>query len=173
MRPADTRFQHAAAPNGHSLRLTQVVNPPSGGEPSDATQLNVDNAARAKGDSSTGLLFGMDAFVQTDRSLEHPLELDVAEEVVPAQRLLDHHEVVRLELAQERSVLDAVGGIRVHHEAQRGEPLAKHRYWSDVAARLDLNFDPLIARREFPLDYGRQFLVGAAEPDGNAGRNLF
>src|SRR2546429_2085204 len=43
------------------------------------------------------LLFRVDALVQADRRVQPFLQLDVTVEIVPAERLLDHHQVKALD----------------------------------------------------------------------------
>ncbi len=57
--------------------------------------------------------------------VEVALQFDVAVNVVPAERLLDHHQVVGFQALQVRPVFQAVGGIGVHHQADPGKLLAQ------------------------------------------------
>src|SRR5437762_5846469 len=47
-------------------------------------------------------------FRSADRRVQPFLQLDVAVEIVPAERLLDHHQVEAFELLEERPILQRV-----------------------------------------------------------------
>jgi len=65
------------------------------------------------------------------------LQFDVTVEIVPAERLFDHHQVEAFELLEERPVIQRVGGVASTNSLMRGNPGA------DVALDQDL----------FPLDF--------------------
>ena len=52
------------------------------------------------------------------------LQLGVVDDVVVGQRLLDHHQVEIVQLAQVIGVGQGVGGIGVHHQLDGGKMLA-------------------------------------------------
>src|SRR2546429_5490641 len=73
------------------------------------------------------LLFRVDALVQADRRVQPFLQLDVAVEIVPAERLLDHHQVEAFELLEERPILQRVGGVGVDHQLDARKSWRKRR----------------------------------------------
>ena len=90
-------------------------------EAAHAPQLHIDNTASAHCDRRLGMFFGMDALVEADRRHELPLQLRMAPDIVPAERLLDHHQVVGFQFAQASRIRQRVCGIRVHHQANFGK----------------------------------------------------
>jgi hypothetical protein len=82
-------------------------------EAGHAPQLDVDDAAGAQLDGLLGVVRGADAFVQADGGLELGLQLGVVDDVVVAERLLDHHQVEIVELSKMSGVGQGVGGVGV------------------------------------------------------------
>jgi hypothetical protein len=59
---------------------------------------------------------------------EPALQLGMPNEVVPRQRLLDHHQIQRVERGQAIDVVERVGVVRVSHEGSvRAELLSRAR----------------------------------------------
>src|SRR4030081_1364000 len=96
-RTAAAGCERPAAPNGNALLLAEVVDAPRRGVAADAAEFDVDDFAGAQLDGRARLLFGVNALVQADGGVQHFLNLDVAVEVVPAERLFDHHQVEAFE----------------------------------------------------------------------------
>ena len=165
---ADAGFEHAAAPDGDGVFPAEIVNAFGFVETADAAELDVDDLAGTERDSGFGLFVGVDALVEADRSLQVFLDFDVAEEVVPAERLFNHHEVKTVELLEERPVLLAVGRVGVHHQFDTGKILPKALDKSEILAGLDFDFDALIAGGEFGLDRGGEFVERIFYADGDA-----
>src|SRR5665213_80291 len=88
-----------------------------------ATQLYINDAAGAEVQSRARMLFGVDALIEADGGVEFSLKLGMAEDIVPAERLLDHHQVVGFEAFEVRPILEAIGGIRINHQANLRELL--------------------------------------------------
>ena len=82
------------------MLLANVVNAARHGMPPHSPHFDIDDLARAKVHRRARLLFRVDAFIQTNRRLHPLLKLDVAVEIIPPQRLLDHHQVKAFELLQ-------------------------------------------------------------------------
>ena len=102
LRATDAGFEHAAAPDGDVVFLAEIVDAFGFMESADAAKLDVDDFAGAERDGGFGLFVGVDALVEADGGLEIFLDFDVAEEIVPAERLLNHHEVEAIQLLEER-----------------------------------------------------------------------
>ena len=68
-----------------------------------------------------GMFLGVDAFVEANGRVQPALQFDVAEDIVPAERLLDHHQVVGFQAFQVRPVFQAIGGVGVDHQANSRE----------------------------------------------------
>src|ERR1700730_2666384 len=123
MRAAYPGFEHPPAPDRNLLRLATIVNLARSSVPAHAAKLDVDNPTGAQFDRRAGMLIGMDAFIETDRGLKFSLKFRVAVEVVPAKRLLDHHEVIGLETLQVRPIFKLVRRIRVDHQTNVWEAM--------------------------------------------------
>ena len=83
-----------------------------------------------------------DRLVETERRRQATLQLGMPQEIVAAQRLLDHDEIERVELLQVTGVGQRVGGVRVGHQMHRWTELAPHRtHVIDIGARLNLHLD--------------------------------
>ena len=67
-------------------------------------KLDVDDFAGPQLDGGTRLLFRMNAFVEANRRVEFFLEFNMAVNVIPTERLLDHHEIKPFELLQQRPI---------------------------------------------------------------------
>ncbi len=117
----------------------------AGGVAADAAQLDVDDFAGADFDGRAGVLDIVNAFVEADRRFELALQRGVGVDVVVAERLLDHDQVEGVELLQQRRVFQAIGGVGVHHQANARESFAQRARGLDVVARLDFDFDALVA----------------------------
>src|SRR5438552_4097332 len=90
---ANPGLQHSAAPNRHPVRLAQVVNSPRNRMPADPAHLDIDDPARAQLNRGPRLLFRVNALVEANRRLQFLLEFHMPIQVVPTQRLLDHHQI--------------------------------------------------------------------------------
>src|SRR3989454_40814 len=161
-------FQHPAAPDRYLALLAEVVDAARRGVSAHAPKLNVDDPARAQFDCRARLLFAVDALVQADRCLQFFLQLDVAVDVVPTERLLDHHQVVGFELFQQRPVLLAISRVGIHHQPDARKLLAQPVDGLDVPARLDFDLDALVAGRKRPLHSLGQLLERVLDADGYA-----
>src|SRR5579859_1581155 len=98
VRPPNPGLQHPAAPHRHMLRLADVVDLLRYRVPAHASHLDVDDLARSQRDGGLCLLQRVNAFIQANRRLQFFLQRHVTVQIVPAQRLLDHHQMERIEL---------------------------------------------------------------------------
>ena len=57
-----------------------------------------------------------DALIETDGRLQLALQLGVIDDVVVAQRLLDHHQIEFVQSLQMRRVRQRVSGVRIRHQ---------------------------------------------------------
>src|SRR5260370_1067836 len=145
-----------AAPGGAAVPREEIVEAPRQGVPADTAKLDVDDLAGAQFDGGARLLFRMNALIQTDWRVEFLLKFDVAVEVVPAERLFDHHQVEAFELFQQRPVIQSVRRVCVNHQLDAGEILPKASHRLQVFPRLNFDLDSLIACREFLLHGANQ-----------------
>src|SRR6266700_1772237 len=116
VRAANPRLKHAAAPHRNTVLLADVVNPARHAVAAHPAHFDIDDLARPQLHGRLRLLFAVHAFIQANRSLKPFLKLDVAVEIVPAKRLLDHHQVKAIELLQQRKVRKRVSGVLVNHQ---------------------------------------------------------
>ena len=100
------------------------------------------------------------------------LQHGVIDDVVVIQRLLDHHQVKIVQLAQVLGVGQGVRGVGVHHQLDGGEAFAHAADHVHVPAGLDLHLDALIARGQFHFDLFEQLLHRILYADGDAAGNL-
>src|SRR5580693_5684592 len=146
VRAADAGFKHSSAPHRDGFLLAKIVDAAGWGVAADAAQFHVDDFAGADFDGGAGVLDIVNAFVQADRSVELALQLGVGVDVVVAEGLLDHDQVEGVELFQQRGVFQAIGRIRVHHQANARELFAEGAGWCHIAAGFDFDFYALVAR---------------------------
>ena len=73
-------------------------------------------------------------------------------QVIPAQRLLQHHQVKAVEQLELRQVGKAVRAVRIHHEGDFGESLAHTSQHFHVPSRLDFHLDALVTGVQLLLD---------------------
>ena len=138
------------------------------GEAAHAPKLDVDDAARVQADCLRRLVRGADALVQADGGLQLRLQYGVIDDVVVRERLLDHHQVEIVELAQVVDIGERVGGVRVRHQLDGGEALAHLPDHVHIPAGLDLHLDALVAGGEFGLDFFEELRHGILNADGDA-----
>ena len=114
----------------------------------------------------------VNAFVEADRRFDLALKLGVGKDVVPAKRLLDHDEVEGVELLQKGRVFEAISGVGVGHQADAREALAERADRLDIVARLDFDFDALVAGGESFFHFCNQRGGGRLDSDRNAAGNF-
>ncbi len=88
---ADAGLQHPAAPHRNLTVATQIMDSQGRRETTQTAELNIDNTAGAQSDGGAGLLFTVYAFVEANGRPNSLLQLHMTPDVVPAERLLDHH----------------------------------------------------------------------------------
>ena len=99
-------------------------------------------------------------------------EARVGENVVPAERLLDHDEVKGVERLQQRRVFQPIRGIRIDHQPDARKSFAERADRLDIIARLDLDLDALVTRRQFLFDFADQRCDRGLDADRNAAWNF-
>src|SRR5207249_2874638 len=161
-----------AAPHGNVASATYVVDLARGGESSHAAQLDVDDLRRAEFDGLARVLGAVDRLIQADRSQHLALEPRVVHQIVPPERLLDHHEVKAVERLQALEVVKRVRGVRVGHQSDARKPGANASQRFRVPARLDFYLDALVAGGELALDLLDQLLERVLNADRNAARDF-
>ena len=79
--------------------------------------------------------------------------------------------ISRLNWSSFRQVVEvgqAVGGVGVHHERDRGKALADGGHDVEVPTRLDLDLDPLVSRLQLLLDLAQENVGVILDADGDA-----
>ena len=142
------------------MLAAEVVDPPRRRVAADAAQLHIDDAASAQRDGRAGMLLGVNALVEADRGLQFPLQLGVAVDIVPAERLLDHHQVVSFQLLAAAPHRRAcMRNSRPPSGEFAGKRWRKRATGCDVVARLDLDLDALVAGGQFPFHGALELVV--------------
>ena len=96
----DARLEHAAAPHRHRGGAARRFHLARHREAADPAHLDVDDAACPQLQGEARVLGAADRFVEAHRSPQLPLQDGVVADVVPRERLLDHHQVEGVELLQ-------------------------------------------------------------------------
>src|ERR1700731_1839201 len=161
-----------ATPDGNTVALAQIVDPPRHGVAADAAKLDVDDLAGAQLDAGACLLFRVNALIQADRRVQLFLQLDVTVDIVPAERLLDHHQVEAFELLEQRPIIRSVGGVGVDHQLDARKILAQAAHQLEVLSRLDFYLDALISGSEFFLHRGGELVQRLFNADRDAAGDL-
>src|SRR3989454_2070029 len=170
-RAADARFEHAAVPHRNAMRRAQVVKPDRLGKPAHASRLDVDDAAGAGLDRRARDGHAFDRLVETNRRLQPPLQRRMIRHIVVLERLLDHHEVERIEPGEMVRVRRRVGRVGVHHQRDRAEARAYGLHRLEIPAGLDLDLDPAIPRGELALDLRGKIVERLLNADRDARRD--
>ena len=121
----------------------------------DTSGLDVDDPARAGRDRVARNADRVDRLVEADGRADPPLQLDVVAHVVVIERLLDHHQVVTIELGQMIGIGQRVRGVGVDHQRDVAELAAHHFDGHEIPAGLDLDLDALIARGQLTATFSR------------------
>ena len=106
--------------------------------------------------------------VQADRRGDRLLERGQAVEVVRGHRLLEHQQVVLVELAEDVDVGGGVGPVGVDHERDVAEVLADGADELEILSGLDLDLHPAVAGLQMGLDRLDQLDDAGIEPDRQA-----
>ena len=144
------------------------------GEPAHATGLDVDDPARAERDHVLRAVEGGDRLVEAERCDQLPLQLGVAHEIVPGERLFDHHEAELVEACQVRCVGERVGVVGVGHEVRVLTHRGAHgAHPVDVTPRCDLDLHLLVPFGDRRLGLGDERMDVALDAERDAGGDLF
>src|SRR5579859_5592953 len=92
VRAPDARFEHAAAPNRHSVGTANVMDGASSRVAAHPAQLDIDNLTGADFNGLARVVRAVDGFVKANRRCQLTLKLGVVQQIFPSQRLLDHHQ---------------------------------------------------------------------------------
>src|SRR5882762_4666688 len=140
------------------MALAKIVDAPRHGVAADTPKFDVDNLAGAQLDGGARLLFCMNTLVQADRRVQLFLQLEVAVEIVPPERLFDHHQVEAFELLEDRPIIQCVGRVGVNHQLDARKILAQSSNRLQVLSRLNFYLDALVSGSELFFDRGGEFI---------------
>ena len=107
--PADAALEHATAPCGYVAREAQRLDFFRARMAADAAQLYVDDARGIEFYGGFRVADVMNRFVETNRSLQLPLELCVIGNIVPPEWLLHHQQAKFVEALEVLQVSQGVG----------------------------------------------------------------
>src|SRR5262249_52824966 len=115
-------------------------------------KLDVDDAAGTATDRLGSPLQSVGGLVKANRSRHLVLESSQTIDVVGRHRLLEHQEVLIVELPENVDVRALVRRVGIDHERDVAEVLPDRAGKLDVAAGLDLDLDPTVTLREMGFD---------------------
>src|SRR5208283_5677847 len=142
------------------------------GEATNASDLNVDNAASAQLQCSLGVAGTADGFVEAERSLQLPLKARVEVEVIAPKRLLDHQQLESVEAHKVLGVSQRVGRVGVAAQQNigpEGADLFKHL---KVPASFHFYLDTLVSGGQFGFNLLQQLLVRVLDADADPACDL-
>src|SRR5882757_2374855 len=153
-------FRKFAGSVPHRCRTlpANFLNPARLAVTADAAKLDIDDLACAQLNRGACVMGVVDGLVEANRSAHLRLQFGMIENVVPGERLLDHHELVSVECLQMGGLLKMISRIRVNHEPQSRKALANCGDKLQILARLDFDLDALITRGQFFFNGGNQGL---------------
>src|SRR5579884_341994 len=157
-------LEHSAAPSRCAPKCADASREHGLAIPAEPGGLDVDYPRCSDPQCLLGVAGRTDAFVQTDRGIDLLLQLGMIEDVVPTQRLFQHHEPKGIELTQVAGVGDGVGRVGVGHERHVGMRFPNHSDDLDVPTRHDLDLDSPVTILDCPahlLDQASQLRFGA------------
>ena len=135
-------FHHAADPAANTGLLAKAVDLKRMREASYPGGLDIHKAAGADLQRLTNHKGVRNAFVKTDRSVDHFLQLSVIKNVHRAERLLDHGQSKVIQLAENVSLIDGIRRIAVDMECTVGESGSDGLYHVHIPAVHCFEFYP-------------------------------
>ena len=162
---ADAELEHAAAPHRRAERQRHVAHAAGAEVPANAPELDVDDPPGVRLESLAGILRRVHRLIQAQRRGEHRLELGVVHQIVVRQRLLDVVEAELVELVEHACIGQAIGAVGIDAERHARQRLAHGAQRLHVPPRLDLELQPLVARRGVALGLLHRGRDAALDPD--------
>ena len=162
------RLQHPAAPNGHPVRLAQIVDGESLAQSAQPPGLDVDDAAGVHFDGVARVPRRDDALVEAEGGLEFGLKFAVIPNVVFVEGLFDEKQVEGIERLERRAGLQGVGGVGVHLQEQVRKSGAHRERIARVTTRLDLDLDAPVALNHVIRHRVDKFFRGGLQSNRNA-----
>src|SRR5215472_11879267 len=133
---------------------------PSFAEATHASDLDIDDAARAKLDRRLCIATSVYCLIEANRGAELTLQLRVKVKVVMPERLLDHEQVETVKLFQVFDLIEPVRRVGIAAQKNLRPAAADPVEDFYIPSRLALDFDATIARAQFRLDLPKQLVDG-------------
>src|SRR5689334_6504066 len=169
---ADACLQHATAPDRDTTAMGRVVHSNCFIKPAHASDLDVDNPARAQRNRGLCVAAAMNGFVETDGSRKLLLQLGMEIEIVMPQRLLDHEQIEAVELLEMRNLFQPVSGIRIATQQDLRPAIANLLKYFNIPAWFALDLDSAISGAKLSRNLLHQLLVRVLDADRYPARNL-
>ena len=142
-------------------------------EAADPARLDVDDAPGLQLQHVVDPVEARDRLVEAYRGGEPPLQGGVAQEVVAAEGLLDHHQPEPVERGEVVEVGRRVGAVGVDHQRRLvADRLAHRRQIRGVGARLHLDLRLPVTLGEGAAHHVDQLFGPVLDADGDARRDL-
>ncbi len=138
MSPANSGFEHAAAPRGYAAGEAESLDLASASVAADAAQLDVNDARGAEFERGFRIPDVADRLVKANGSSQMPLELCVVGDVIPPERLLHHQQTKFIEALEMVRIRERVCGIGIDGQKNTGMRAADRAHNSEVHTRFDL-----------------------------------
>ena len=163
MRGADAQFGHGTHPERRPRFAANVAHAQALRQSAHPLQLQIHNPAGAHFDRPARERGIVDAFIETHGRAHARLQQRGAFQVILRQRLLEHHELVLVQLFEDGKIVARVIGICVHEQRHIAEFSAHRTHQRDILAALDFDFQPVVALRLQPMNGCKQLLLGIVE----------
>src|SRR5579864_7949976 len=159
MSAANTRFQHAAAPDRDTRTMGYIVNSNGFTKTAYASNFDVNNFACTQLDGRLRVPPAMDRLIKTYIGLQLFLQPGMKIKIVRPEWLFDHQQVESIKLFQVIDLVQRVGG---GGDAAEHDLRPARAYFGEdlhVPPWLTLDLDAAIAGIQFGLNFHQQLLV--------------
>ena len=148
LRPADARFQHAAAPDRHVESRAKIVDRAGRGKAADAPDLDIDDPRRIGHQRMARIGGRTDAFIQTEGGQKMRLHFRVVQNIVKGQRLFDIVQREFVHRLEPRQIGHPVIGIGVNGQLDFGKLDPDGGQQVQIMPALDLELDAPVSLGE-------------------------
>ena len=90
--------------------------------------------------------------IQANRSLKRGLELSVQINIIMGERLLNHHQIELVQLAQVIEIRCCIGRVGIDHQGDLWKSTTHLPHYFGVPTGFDLDLYPLVSRSQFFFD---------------------
>ncbi|OPZ79505.1 MAG: hypothetical protein BWY77_01353 [bacterium ADurb.Bin431] len=113
----------------------------------------------------------MNRLIQTEGRLKLLLQQAVLINVRIGERLLDHHQIIGIELAQQGGIGQSVIPVSVGHQPDLGKMAAHGRHPFDILSFFDLHLDAMIVFRHSIINLLQKMVLALLQPQTDAGHD--